>query len=86
MDKVKSWAAPLIIFIIGELLFLILFLLSPEIENSTAIVANATANVTSTFWGWSWLMTPGVSRTIVFTAYQIGLFIAVGIAFFKSKI
>lgn len=86
IPKLKEWAAPLIIFVGGELFFLIFLLFVPTIDTQVAITANVTANITATFWGWGWLMTEGVARSIALVGYQVMLFIAVGLAFMRSRV
>jgi hypothetical protein len=82
---IKNWAAPLGVWIFGELLFLIFLVVSSVFNTQVAITAAQTSNVTSTFWGWGWLMTPGIARSIAITGYQLMLLVFVYIAFMKSK-
>jgi hypothetical protein len=85
MDGIKSWAAPLGIFIVGQIILLVLFVFMPSIDSAVNSTAVATANVTSTFWGWGWLMTNG---TVKFLLYGLGELVVMGLTFIalmKSK-
>lgn len=85
-NDIKAWAAPLIIFIVAEFLFLIFLLFMPAVDAGIATTAAATSTVNATFRGWSWLMTPGVGRALAMLGYQVMVFFAVGVAFLRSRI
>lgn len=82
---IKNWLAPLTVFVVGELVFLLFLIFMPAVDTGAAATASATANITSTFHGWSWMMTTGVARTLAMGGYQVALFITVGVLFLKSK-
>lgn len=62
----KSFFAPLWIFVFGNVLLLFAFLFMPAIDTAQAQLAADTAAVAATFWGWSWLMTSGVVRWFIY--------------------
>ena len=62
----RSFFAPLLVFAGGNLLLLVATLVMPAIDIVQTQLAADTAAVAATFWGWSWLMTGGVVRWLVY--------------------
>ncbi|MDD5338178.1 MAG: hypothetical protein PHG35_02035 [Dehalococcoidales bacterium] len=81
----KSWLTPLGVFIVGNLVILFLQLFMPAVDTEQAALASATSNVTSTFWGWGWLMTSGVVRWIIYIVIEILTLWGTGVAVMHSR-
>jgi len=81
----KQWLAPLWIFIGGNLILLVLFLFMPGIDSAVNSTAIATANVSSTFWGWSWVTSSGTVRFLLYAFFELCVLFSAGYALLKSK-
>lgn len=81
----KQWFAPLWIFIVGQagLLFLLLFL--PSVDSSVTNLASGTVAWGAIGWGWTWLMTQGVVRWLIYIGYEFVVIFVAGKALLKSK-
>ncbi len=76
---------PLGVFIAGMFMLLIAMIFMPSLDTSVATLAANTSGVASSFWGWPWLMTPGVVRLLYFVGgFLIVLFVA-GLVWFQQK-
>ena len=53
----RDYFQPLIIFVVGNLGLLFLFLFFPAIETVQTTLEAETAGAASSFWGWSWVVT-----------------------------
>ncbi len=79
----KAFLMPLKVFVIGHLIVLVLTLFLPAIGSVGDQLAAESANMASTFWGWSW-----VSGSVKFWVIAIveGLVLfSTGVAFLHSK-
>jgi len=82
----KSWFAPLWIFIGGNLILLVFFLFMPGVDTSVATLsASVNATVKSTFWGFSWVTTSGVVRWLLYAGAELFILFGTGMALLKSK-
>ena len=81
----RKWAAPLLIFLVGEALALFLFLFLPGVDTAVSGLATESATTGADVWGWTWLMSNGVVRALFITFYQLILFAVVGITIAKQR-
>ncbi len=81
----KKYFEPLLIFIGGNVSMLIVFLFFPGLGLAEAELSANTSAIASTFWGWSWLMTSGVIRLLVFLAFEATILFVTGKSFLAQK-
>ncbi len=81
----KQFFAPLVAFVVGMILILASFLFMPAVDTATATLAANTTAIAANYWGWSWLMTAGVTRLLLFVIGFGIIIIDVGIIWLKSK-
>lgn len=79
----KKYLAPLGIFVGGQLLLLVVFLLMPAIGQTTDQLATDTAALAPTFWGWAWVVSS--ARLWVWLAFEGALIFATFKAFLAVK-
>jgi hypothetical protein len=76
---------PLKIFVVGNLFLLITFPFFPAIGAAADSLAADTAGVAGTFWGWSWLMTAGMVKWLIYAVFEGFILFATFMAFWKQK-
>jgi len=79
----KKYFAPLWVFVGGQVVLLIAFLFFPAIGDAGTQLASDTANVSSTFWGWTWVV--GSVKLIVFLVLEAFVLFATAKSFLGVK-
>jgi hypothetical protein len=80
-----KYFAPLKIFIWGNILLLITFPFFPAIGQVADQLKADTAAHAATFWGWSWIMSQGMVKWLIYAVFEGGVWLATFMAFWKMK-
>lgn len=82
-----SYLVPLKIFVVGQLLLLFSFPFFPAIGTAADNLAADPASTTYAAygWGWSWLMTQGVVKWLIYAVLEGGVWLATFMAFWQIK-
>lgn len=80
-----NYIRPLVIFVLGNLLLLIVALFMPGIDTATAALASETAELNAWAWGWNWLMSQGVVRLLIYLIFEGLILFATAKAFLAQK-
>lgn len=80
----KQWLTPLGIFLGGQLILLVVTLFLPAVTTQVTTLASDTEDIAGNFWGWSWLMTSGVVRWIIYIVWEGFILWATGKAFLAA--
>lgn len=83
--EVKQFFAPLGVFVMGMVFLLGITLFMPQLDTSVAALSANTSGIAHFFWGWSWLMSSGVVRLLVFVIGFMCVCFFTGVAFLKSR-
>ncbi len=80
----KQWLAPLGVFAMGQILVLFLTLFLPAIDAAKDILNSETVAISGFAWGWTWLMSQGVVRFIIYFIVEALILWATAKAFLAS--
>lgn len=78
-----KYFAPLAVFVLGNFALLIAFVFLPAIGTGAEQLASDTANISSTFWGWTWVV--GGTKLWVFLALEFAVLFGTAKAFLSVK-
>ncbi len=81
----KQFFAPVGVFVSGMAFLLVLGLFMPSVDTSVAALSANTSGVAASFWGWSWLMTSGVVRLLIYVVGFLVVCFLTGLTFLKTK-
>lgn len=78
-----KYLTPLWVFVGGNLCLLIAWLFMPAIGTAGTQLAADTANISSTFWNWTWVV--GSVKLLVYVAFELVVLYSTAKAFLAVK-
>ncbi len=81
----SEFFSPIKVFVGGMFFLLFGFLLFPAIDQPVADLSGNTTAMAANYWGWSWLMTPGVVKWLAFGIAFLLILFFTGVAFVKRR-
>jgi len=78
-----KYLAPLVVFVMGNLILLVVFLLLPIVGTAGVNLASETEGMASTFWNWTWVV--GNVKLLVFLVFNACVLYATARAFLKAR-
>lgn len=82
----KDFFKPLSIFVMGMLLVIAFFLIgNAALKPAVVDLSGNTTAIAASYWGWSWLMTPGVVIALCFVLIILVVMWNVGKAYLKRR-